>query len=253
MQDRPSELIEGVDNDNTRRRAAGWGWSNLLLAVATAVAGSILLLFSAQLVIGTQQLEADQRLVAPAFYLIGTGVYLVVILGVYLFAARRAGWAAVGVRRAGWLNFLLVPPLFVAELILLVMVNGAVGQLAGGNFDNPQVDALTGGVSLQISELLALLVLVAGLAPLAEELFFRGMLYPLLRARLGPAPAIVLNAAIFAVAHVIPLLMPGLFVVGLFLAYLRERSGSIWPSVLLHAMQNTLALLAINVALSGAV
>jgi len=48
---------------------------------------------------------------------------------------------------------------------------------------------------------------------------------------------------------VVPLLMPGLFVVGLLLAYLRERSGSIWPGVALHALQNGTALLLINEAL----
>jgi uncharacterized protein len=61
----------------------------------------------------------------------------------------------------------------------------------------------------------------------------------------------VLNAALFAAAHVVTLLLPGLFVVGLFLAYLRERSGSIWPSVLLHALQNGVALLLINAALAS--
>jgi hypothetical protein len=75
------------------------------------------------------------------------------------------------------------------------------------------------------------------------------MLYPLLRRRMPAALAIMANAAIFSLVHVIPVLIPSLFVVGLCLAYLRERSGSIWPGVLYHAMQNSLAMVAIYAAL----
>jgi hypothetical protein len=72
-----------------------------------------------------------------------------------------------------------------------------------------------------------------------------------MRRDLGPALAILLNAAVFALVHVIPQLLPGLFVIGLILAYLRERSGSIWPGVLYHVLQNGVALLVINAALAG--
>jgi len=240
-------LPEGAPSE-LRERGPGWGWGDLLMALVVTVVGGVALMFAARSLVDRLGLQVEQRMISPVFYLVGLGVYLAVVLGVYLFAARRAGWAALGLRGAGWRNFALVPPLFILELLLLVLVNSAVGQLAGG-FENPQVDALTGGQTLGTGELLALLLLVAVVAPFAEELLFRGMLYPLLRARTGAFGAIVLSAAIFAAAHVVPLLMPGLFVVGLLLAYLRERSGSIWPGVALHALQNGTALLLINEAL----
>lgn len=226
-----------------------WGWNDVLLALLVMVGATALLALGVRSAAAALGVQLEQRLVSPALYLLGLGAYLAAVLGVYLFAARRAGWRALGLRATGWPNILIVPPLFVLELLLIVVVNGAVALLAGG-FDNPQVDSLTGGVALSTGELVALLVLVAVVAPFAEELFFRGMLYPLLRARMGAAPAIVFNAALFAVAHVVVVLIPALFVVGLLLAYLRERSGSLWPSLLLHGMQNATALLLINIALS---
>lgn len=131
----------------------------------------------------------------------------------------------------------------------LIAVNRAIAA-ALGSFENPQQEALTGGVAPGVGGFIALFILVALVAPFVEELFFRGMLYPLLRSRMSAVLAVVANAFLFAVVHFIPLLIPGLFVVGLFLAYLRERSNSIWPSVLFHTLQNSLALSVIVAALS---
>jgi hypothetical protein len=76
------------------------------------------------------------------------------------------------------------------------------------------------------------------------------MIYPLLRGR-GAIVAVIGSAAIFAAAHVVPLLLPALFFVGLIWGLLREWSKSILPSIMLHATQNALFLLAINAALSN--
>lgn len=239
-----------LDDERPRPAEPGWGWREVGATVALTVGAALALGLVARGATAALGVEAGEALVSPTLYVVGLGIYLAAIAGVYLFAARRAGWAALGLRDTGWVSFALVPPLFVLELLALAMVNGLVGALAGG-FENPQVNAITGGRAISPVELAMLLALVAGVVPIAEELFFRGMLYPLLRSRMGALPAIVLNAAIFSAAHVFPLLLPGLFVVGLFLAYLRERSGSIWPSVCLHALQNSLAMVSIAVALGG--
>ncbi|RRR71561.1 MAG: CPBP family intramembrane metalloprotease [Candidatus Viridilinea halotolerans] len=225
-----------------------WGWREVAFVLAsTLLAAGILGMLGGSLS-AAMGWELAGGLVSPALYITGTAIYLSAVGAIYLFAARHAGWAALGVKNARPIDYLLVPPIFLLEITALIAVNLVVAQLAGG-FDNPQVESISGGNPLSRLELIMLFLLIAGLVPLVEELFFRGMLYPLLRQRMGAFVAITLNAAIFAAVHVFPLLLPGLFVVGLFLAYLRERSGSIWPSVLLHALQNGLALLAISATL----
>jgi membrane protease YdiL (CAAX protease family) len=242
----PAPLID----DAPRPHAAGWGWREIGATLVLVVAATLALSLVARGLVAAFGLEAGDSLVSPALYLVGVGIYLAAVAGVYLFAARRAGWGALGLRGAPWPNFALVGPLFIVEVLALAAVNSLVGLLAGG-FENPQVDAITGGQPIGPTELAMLLLLVAGLVPFAEELFFRGMVYPVMRRRFGAPAAIALNAAFFSLAHVIPVLLPGLFVVGLLLAYLRERSGSIWPSVCLHALQNSLAMISIAVALSS--
>jgi hypothetical protein len=81
------------------------------------------------------------------------------------------------------------------------------------------------------------------MAPLVEELFFRGFLFPLLARRLGLAAGVLLTAAGFAFIHAsqlasawAPLLI--LFVVGLVLTLVRVRSQSVASSFLMHVGYN---------------
>ncbi len=80
-------------------------------------------------------------------------------------------------------------------------------------------------------------------APVLEELFFRGMLYPTLRRRLGVVLAVTLTAAAFAAIHGTqlgyawaPIL--SIFVVGVALTLVRELTGSVAAGVLTHSGYN---------------
>ncbi|NNJ10737.1 CPBP family intramembrane metalloprotease [Chloroflexales bacterium ZM16-3] len=227
----------------------GFGWRDLGLALLVFVGGSAAVIILARFMASALGLQPGGGMLSPVAYVAGVGLYLALLLGMYLFGARRAGWAALGLRGTSWINFALVPLLFVVGLSALLSVNLLIMRVAG-SFENPQVEAISGGRAMSPGELVAGLLLIAVLVPFVEELFFRGMLYPLLRRRLAAPLAVVLNAAIFSAVHAIPVLMPGLFIVGLILAFLRERSGSVWPGMLYHAMQNSLAMLAIYAALN---
>lgn len=229
--------------------APGFGWRDLGLTLVLFVAGSAALIIGMRFVAAALGLPSGGGLLSPAAYALGVGLYLLLLLGMYLFGARKAGWAALGLRGTGWVNFALVPLLFIVGMSALLSINTLIMQ-SSGSFENPQIDAISGGSAFGLGQLAAGLLLIAVLVPIVEELFFRGMLYPLLRRRLAAPLAIAINAAIFAAVHAIPLLMPGLFVIGLCLAFLRERSGSVLPGMLYHAMQNGLAMLAIYAALN---
>jgi uncharacterized protein len=88
--------------------------------------------------------------------------------------------------------------------------------------------------------LLAVLIVVRAclLAPLGEELLFRGALFGWLRARLGAAAAITATSVVFALVHQSPVLLPAAFVFGLGMAWVRERTGSTTPTVVAHVVNN---------------
>jgi membrane protease YdiL (CAAX protease family) len=82
------------------------------------------------------------------------------------------------------------------------------------------------------------------LAPLCEELLFRGVLYGWLAGHLPVPVSVVVTAAVFAGAHLLPLLFPVLFVLGLALTLVRAATGSTLNSFAMHVTQNTVAAVA---------
>jgi membrane protease YdiL (CAAX protease family) len=82
---------------------------------------------------------------------------------------------------------------------------------------------------------------VVAVAPVIEELTFRGLGFTLLL-RFGRWIAIVGTAVAFTLAHGLIEAAPQILALGLGLAYLRHRSSSVYPSILLHASFNALAL-----------
>ncbi len=85
--------------------------------------------------------------------------------------------------------------------------------------------------------------------PLVEEAFFRGFVFRGLVNRWGSVAGLVLSAAVFTGMHFsLPVLLP-IFVTGLLLGGLYWYTRSLWPSIIMHGLQNGLAvLLAINLA-----
>jgi membrane protease YdiL (CAAX protease family) len=87
----------------------------------------------------------------------------------------------------------------------------------------------------------------AVIAPLVEEIFFRGFLFQGFRQKYGWMPAIFLSSAIFGAAHLDPVSLIPTFVLGCVLAYMYHRSNSVWPGIIFHAAINSFSLCAVYV------
>ncbi len=151
-------------------------------------------------------------------------------------------WAALGFRRVPlqWWAIGVGAGVCAAALAWLVSVTV---ERAGVSLPPHPVET----VLARASDARALaLVLVAVTVPVAlgEETFFRGYAYRLLRARFGVAAGIGASAVLFALVHG---LEPGAWLpmlpVGLVLAVVVERSGSLAPAMVGHAVVNALAIL----------
>ena len=93
--------------------------------------------------------------------------------------------------------------------------------------------------------LLATFLVVALVGPLAEEAFFRGFVFTGLARRWGPWLGALGSAVAFAALHGQVSLMVPAVASGLLFAWVFHRSGSLWPAVLAHTAQNTLAFSAV--------
>ena len=91
-------------------------------------------------------------------------------------------------------------------------------------------------------ELALLFIAAVVVAAICEESLFRGLLLELLRRRSGWIAAVASSAFLFGVFHLNPIVLLPTALVGAYLAILVWRSGSIYPAVLAHALNNGLAL-----------
>lgn len=82
------------------------------------------------------------------------------------------------------------------------------------------------------------------MAPVSEELFFRGYLHGVLRDRLGPRAAYVSGAA-FAAVHMYLVHFLPLFIIGVLLARIYERGGSLVAPIVAHATVNLVVALSV--------
>jgi membrane protease YdiL (CAAX protease family) len=90
-------------------------------------------------------------------------------------------------------------------------------------------------------------IVIAVVAPIVEELTFRGLGYSLL-ARYGRWAAIIGTGVAFGLAHGLVNAFPFLAAFGIGLAYLRSRVDSVYPGMIVHGLFNAIAL---TVAVSG--
>lgn len=128
---------------------------------------------------------------------------------------------------------------------VLLLLAGVVSEADLESLSDPaeRVSGLATGAGWVL-----LFVLVGLGAPLVEELFYRGLVQPVLVQRLGPAAGIGLTAVVFGAAHQQPLQLPALAVFGAILGWLSWRYGRLGPAIVAHVVFNLLTLVQLAVA-----
>lgn len=80
-------------------------------------------------------------------------------------------------------------------------------------------------------------------APIIEEIVFRGVLFSAIKKRYGLIAGIILSSLIFTLVHIDPIQMISVLPLGIYLAIMYQRTGSIYPGMILHATWNLIVLL----------
>lgn len=230
-----------------QEQRVAWRVRDLLLALGGGFVLSVLFLLPIAMV------AFDDANIAPSFAEIGGMgilIYVALALAAWYFALKRrgVGWREGGFRPVASGTLLKMVPVTIALMILNALVVGLSAQVFG---DVPTAqDQIVGGANaITLEEFVWLFALGAIAAPIVEEFLFRGLLYPLLRGRLKVAAAVGSSAFIFAFLHFFPTLIPALLTMGIVLAVLAERYHSILPSIVVHALNNGVALIGLYAAI----
>gem|GEM_PF-1129582 len=116
-------------------------------------------------------------------------------------------------------------------------------------------DSATPIVEMYGSSALAFVVifiLTVVIAPFVEEVFFRSFLYQAFRKRYGVTVGILISAVIFGLFHFSFLVVLPVFVlIGIFLGYIFEKFHSVYPAMMLHALNNFVFFVILVAAQSG--
>ncbi len=145
-------------------------------------------------------------------------------------AAFRSGGPArligVGIVVGVLMQLLVVP---IVYLVLSPLIDtDAVEEVA-----RDLVDSASGGLDRAL-----LVLMVVGIAPVVEELAFRGFIVGGFGQRFAMLPTVVISGVLFALVHLEPVTWPGLAVFGFVLALLRLRFESLVPAIAAHMAFN---------------
>lgn len=154
---------------------------------------------------------------------------------------RKVTWAELGVRRAPWLWLAAAVAIALFFIPLRAGIGLGVQLLLHLPMDNLEARADILASELSWAGFLSTLLMAGGVIPFAEELFFRGVLYGWLRRRYGVWIGMAVSALVFAIAHADLAIGVSNLILGLVLAWVYERSQSLWVPVTVHAANNSLA------------
>ncbi|HEX7010152.1 MAG TPA: CPBP family intramembrane glutamic endopeptidase [Phycisphaeraceae bacterium] len=195
--------------------------------------------------------QAQQALLAQAVVQLPAVLYVLGRVGL------AGGWA--GLKRVGVLSgrlgrdlrlalagLLVTLPLVLGVLSLATLLGLMFGQEAPA-VGHELLQAMRKSTSPAGTALL--IVSAVGVAPVVEEVLYRGLLQTVLLRTIGPQHrwrVVLLAAMVFTAMHQVPWqALPGLLVLGVAVGWLYEKSGSLWPSIGVHAGFNALNVAAV--------
>ena len=169
-----------------------------------------------------------------------TLVLLMVITPIWLmrdskYVAHILGITKLPPRAIWWLPVIF----WFIYITLSIFVSIGVTFIPWIDNDQPQEIGFT-DLKHSYEYVLAFIALVI-LPPIAEELLFRGYLFGRLRERTGFVTTTIVVSVVFAVVHMQWNVGIDVAILSIFLCYLREKTGTIWASMVLHAFKNGVA------------
>ncbi|RWZ78574.1 MAG: CPBP family intramembrane metalloprotease [Candidatus Microsaccharimonas sossegonensis] len=181
----------------------------------------------------------------PTIQAIGSFVvYIVALLTViglpWLVRKYKTSKAEIGLdHHLTWTDLLLAPAAFIVYILLSFVLTSIFSQFPFYNVNQVQNTGFS-GLSYGYEYFLAFFTLVI-VAPIAEEILFRGYLLGKLRRYLPIWAAVLVTSLLFGIVHFAWNVGVDVFVLSIVLSILRIRTGRLAPSILLHMIKNGVA------------
>lgn len=172
------------------------------------------------------------------------GIQVILMVGVVWFYAiywRRARWRDLGFSyysfiKTIWYSFL--------ALLLIMLINFVYVILMTRVFKiSPPSSKIEELITNKNVSYIMLLIVVSVIAPVCEEIFFRGFLFQGFKKRWGVPAGMLISSFLFSAAHLDLYNFLPLLAIGWVLAYLFHKTKSLLPVIFLHAIYNLILIL----------
>jgi len=239
-QQRTAQLNEPRERWGLRATLA-WGAGAGLVMMVTQTLGAFLYLAWSGMLDGSRppaaEALANNGAMLTTAFLVSTPIVIAYLaLAVRLAQVPFAEYMAL--KRPSWRDILTG----IAALAGVLLLAGVGASLSG--LETPEFMTQSFRTARDAGILPLYFFSFAVLAPVQEELLFRGFLYRGLSPSLGPWPTVILTAAVWSVVHLQYewFFLGEIFLLGVTFGWLRMRSGSAILTMLLHGGMNALAL-----------
>lgn len=151
---------------------------------------------------------------------------------------RRLTWQDIGFKRVESIWLIIAPALTFGAAIIGGVAAVIVQLLLGTPGENTQAQALAPAGFSWVG-LIGMTLLGGVIVPIAEEIYFRGVLHRWARDKWGVLIGSLISSSLFGLIHGIPPIIAFAFIMGLVIAYAYEKSQSLWPGVIVHIINNS--------------
>lgn len=206
----------------------------------STVAAQYLVAFALALIIGKDNLSTPVWTTVYSAIAYSLGLVATIFIPIKLFKKWRTDREELGLRGLPtWIDIGLAPVAFILYLLLAAALIAIFSHFPW--FDASQAqDVGYDNLASLLDRIVAFIALVI-VAPIAEEIIFRGWLYGKLRARLPLIPAILLVSLLFGFMHGQWNVGVNVFAMSIILCLQREVTGTIYSGILLHMIKNGIA------------
>ncbi len=222
-------------------------WSALdgiysILFLAAALTG--VYFGSARIFIALSNRELLSANISNISFIVLYGIQVLLMMGVVWFIAlhkRKGRFRDLGIRyysigKTLWYTLISLIAIFAISFIYVFVMNSVFGIEAPAS----KIEILVKNRSISNN---ILLIVVSFIGPVIEEVFFRGFLYSAFKKNWGVLPALFLSSVLFSIVHLQLYSFVPLMIIGWLLAYIFEKTKSLFPAIFLHGVYNLILIL----------
>lgn len=191
---------------------------------------------------GDGQVTADMNLLSLLLNVTLQILFYLPFIVIYLCLPSRQNPRVSWSRKLAWVLFFLLLMLIPSQLMELLKLQDWIAEMTGAPVLQDVVTTIRDG---DLNTRIVMVIMAVIVAPLTEEVYFRGFVYNILKKWSGVLPAAIASSFFFSIVHTSLTQAIPLFLFAMVQCWAYEKARSLWLPITLHMLFNGISCLAI--------